>query len=595
MVATKNIPEQADVVIVGAGAAGLYCAWRLLKQDPARTIAIFDRLNRTGGRLDTDLIKIEDTGDKGSVIVRDEEGGMRFTYEMKELMSLFHALRLCDQTVYFPMTTNRYSIRGHSFTYCETAEDDNAIWGELYDLDPTEEGQSPGALITTVYDRIVMENTGKAPPPDPTPEYWQRVRNKFTWKGIPLNQWTMWGLLRDMGYSEECVTMFTHTIGFEGPFLSLVNAGEAWQILEDFPMNPHYWTFKYGYSTLIKALQSEIEAMAGDIIHLGANVDSMVSAAGGYDVQLSLAEPGDSAYPFEAGLRKHTICGSQVILAVPSEAMKTLFLTSPVLNQAANARQIYDDIRSVLGMGLMKINLYYEDPWWENGLTGQEPVKGGPSFTDLPINAVYPFYPLDGISATSPAALTIYCDFNNINFWNGLQNVGPKFSSPLQQEHSQPPQVIFPASDAVVDEATRQFKQLFKSHYVPEPVMTSYRSWTNQDDFGFGYHQWALNVDDREVIQRMVQPVPDEQIYTCNEAWSDQQGWVNGSLRSSDLVLTQIYGLEKIDETYDSCEAKTPPADPTCVDGQYVYPDDSERPPIEGGKRWKTCSSPRRH
>ena len=112
------LPESADIIIVGAGVAGLYCAWRLMEQDPSRKIVVVDRLNRTGGRLDTDLVKIHGA-DGEDAIVRDEEGGMRFNYGMKELMALNGSLNLCDDIVPFlmsPLTgdpnNNRFYVRG---------------------------------------------------------------------------------------------------------------------------------------------------------------------------------------------------------------------------------------------------------------------------------------------------------------------------------------------------------------------------------------------------------------------------------------------------------------------------------------------------
>ena len=65
-------------------------------------------------------------------------------------------------------------------------------------------------------------------------------------------------MLRGMGYSEECITMVTETSGFRGPFQALPNAGEAWQILEDFPANPPYFTLKDGFSSLIRRLEKEV-------------------------------------------------------------------------------------------------------------------------------------------------------------------------------------------------------------------------------------------------------------------------------------------------------------------------------------------------
>ena len=546
----KNIAKTSDIIIVGAGVSGLYAAWRLLKQKPNRRVTIVERLDRTGGRLDTDLIKIK-TGKKSSSVVRDEEGGMRFTYEMEELMALFYGLQLCDQIVDFPMTTNRYYIRGHSFTLEEAEANNNAIWGALYDLAPAEQNQSPGTILGVIYNRILKANGYDNAPANPTPKFWQDFRNDFKWNGVTLNKWQLGGLIRDMGYSQECLKMMVDTVGFQAPFLSTVNAGEAWQILEDFPKNPHYHTFKYGFSTLIKALQKEVENMGGEI-HTSINVNS-ISKFGkdSYELEVSPTQKDGINYPDNR--KKIAIKGSKVILAIASNAMEQLYIASPVMHKAKNTKQLWEDIHSIVNMRLLKINLYFEKPWWRNGDTGQPEINYGPSFTDLPINAVYPFYPIDGPSNTDPAALTIYCDYNNTNFWQGLQNVGPLFDSELQKEHSKSPQTLFAASQAVVDEAIKQFKQLFNTHVIPTPVMTSYRNWDGEDNFGYAYHQWAQNAEDRKVIKRMTKLITGEDIYSCNEAWSDTQGWVNGALRSTDLVLTKHFDLNTINKEYTGC------------------------------------------
>jgi len=84
-----------DIAIVGAGVAGLFCARQLLQADPTRRIVVFDRLNRTGGRLDTDLIQLKDSSGK-TVEVKDEEGGMRFNTSMQELFTVLGRLGLCN-------------------------------------------------------------------------------------------------------------------------------------------------------------------------------------------------------------------------------------------------------------------------------------------------------------------------------------------------------------------------------------------------------------------------------------------------------------------------------------------------------------------
>ena len=57
----SNLDEskQVDFAIVGAGISGLYCALRLSQAHPTKRIAVIERLNRTGGRLNTDLITIQ--------------------------------------------------------------------------------------------------------------------------------------------------------------------------------------------------------------------------------------------------------------------------------------------------------------------------------------------------------------------------------------------------------------------------------------------------------------------------------------------------------------------------------------------------------
>ncbi|MEP3836914.1 MAG: FAD-dependent oxidoreductase [Algibacter sp.] len=541
----KDVAKTSDIIIVGAGVSGLYAAWRLLRKHPKLKVTIIERLNRTGGRLDTDLIKIGK-----ETIVRDEEGGMRFTYEMTELMSLFHGLNLCDQIVDFPMTTNRFFVRGHSFTAEEAANNNNAIWAALYDLLPPEQNQSPGTILSIIYNRILKANGIDGAPSNPTPEFWQDFRLKFKWKSITLNKWQLGGLIRDMGYSQECIKMLVDTVGFQAPFLSSVSAGEAWQILEDFPKNPHYYTFKYGFSTLTDALKVEVEKMGG-AIHTSINVNS-ITKSNKDKYQLEIAPTPEHGHYFMDNKNKIQIEGSKIILAIASNAMSQLFEDSPVLHKAKNAKQIWEDIHSIVNMRLLKINLYFNEPWWRNGDTGQPPINFGPSFTDLPINAVYPFYPVDGPSNSKPAALTIYCDYNNTNFWQGLQNVGPLFDSKLQKEHSQEPKTLFAASQAVVDEALKQFKQLFNTHVIPKPILTTFRNWDGEDHFGYAYHQWGQNADDKKVISRMVRLVNNEDIFSCNEAWSDMQGWVNGAIRSTDLVLAE-FDLINITDEFTGC------------------------------------------
>ena len=337
--------------------------------------------------------------------------------------------------------------------------------------------------------------------------------------------------------------MLSHTLGFLGPFLSLANAGEAFQILEDFPPSAKFHTFRDGFSIVPNTLVDRIEKLGGKIF-LSSNVDlidRIAGTKGDYRLDLTQATPPEEPsgpYPNPDARRKE-IHTSKVVLAVASKALRSLYTTSPALHAQGNPSQLWANLSSVQNMRLMKINLYYDHIWWPS--SGDPDSKNqllyGHSFSDTALGSVYPFYALDNPD-TSPAALTIYCDFYNTDFWQGLQNVEPLFNSPLQKKHSQSPHVLFAASEAIVAEVTRQFQNLFRIPDVPRPILTSFRNWDGEGDFGYAYHQWGLSVNDRHVIAELVEPVPG--VYTCNESYSDMQGWVNGSLRSADCMLEKL-------------------------------------------------------
>lgn len=588
MAAQPAVPSDADVVVVGAGMSGLYVTWRLLREDPTLRICVLEKIDRTGGRLDSDVVHFPDAD------VKEEEGGMRFTFDtMDDLMSLFLDLGIADQIVPFPMSSggdNRLYFRGHAFTNADSVSDGFGIWGDLYDLEPAERGVNPRTIIDTVFNRILAENPGFTQRPDPrTPEFWQAFRLDCSWNGVSLKDWTLWGLLDAMGYSNEAITLLYRLLGFNGTFLSEMNAGEAFQLLEDFPAEPQFKTLQDGFSTLPNALVREI---GDEHIFLDTTVDRIEAAEGGGYVLRWTTRDGEES-------TTGTTCTPRVVLGLPRLALEQLFISSDVLNRVDDGRAeaLWNTLQTTTDQALLKINLYYPHAWWGNSLSGEAPVAFGPNFSDLPLGTVYPFYAIDpavyagleyeewlagkGEEATpevrarldaiaaakydKPAALTIYCDYLNINFWRALQQSGPLFDSPMQRAASDAdPQTVYPASEAVVEAATRLFRRLFNSHYVPRPVLTSARIWSGATTFGvapaeqvgFGVHQWGLHADDRQVMADLVEPLPG--LYTCGEAFSDYQGWVEGALRSADKVLAAGFGLDPISVVYERENGQAP-------------------------------------
>ena len=581
----QQVPARVTTLIVGAGMSSLYSAWRILENDPGADLILMEKTHRTGGRLDSDLIEF--TRDE---VIKEEEGGMRFTFDsMDNLMALFMLLDLDDEIVPFPMNTdsnNRLCFRGKSFNAGQAVANDFGIWKTLYDLLPSEQNINPGSVIDTVFNRILAANPQFTERPHVrTAEFWQKFRLTCTWNNVPMSDWTLWTLFNDMGYSKECINLLYGVAGFNGTFLSEMNAGEAYQLLEDFPADPDFKTLRDGFSMLPNALVKKIEAHSQSQICLNTTVQSIdQKTEGGYVVTYS-REHSDGS------MTNETITAERIILGLPRLALEKLFNRSDAVHKlpADQAEYLWNSLQTTTNQPLLKINLYYDKAWWGTEVSGRPSVGYGPNFSDLPTGAVYPFYALDeptiaaleylkfmeqgkhpvpadlqpkldAIASSKfdkPAALTIYCDYLNINFWKALQKNGPLFTSPMQEQYNlKRPQAVFAASEAVVAAATSFFKQLFDTNYVPRPQLTSTRIWAGSalfggqpsEQFDYGVHQWAVNANDAEVMAFLTEPLPN--IHICGEAYSDDQGWVEGALRSANLVLNKAFGLQSVAQAY---------------------------------------------
>jgi lysine 2-monooxygenase len=78
--------------------------------------------------------------------------------------------------------------------------------------------------------------------------------------------------------------------------------------------------------------------------------------------------------------------------------------------------------------------------------------------------------------------------------------------------------------------------------FIP-PYAAVFRDWT-QDPFGGGWHFWKIGFDSKQVMRRMQRPLPEASLYICGEAWSTQQGWVEGALETADIVLEEQLHLQ---------------------------------------------------
>ena len=89
----QNSFREIDCIIVGAGVSGLYCAYKMSKNEVYR-IVVLEKSDRIGGNLKSEFVKIN-----GHTIVQ-EEGGMRF-YANKRVYNFAKKLGLGDDIIEF--------------------------------------------------------------------------------------------------------------------------------------------------------------------------------------------------------------------------------------------------------------------------------------------------------------------------------------------------------------------------------------------------------------------------------------------------------------------------------------------------------------
>ncbi len=159
---------------------------------------------------------------------------------------------------------------------------------------------------------------------------------------------------------------------------------------------------------------------------------------------------------------------------------------------------------------------------------------------------------------TNSVLMVSYNDSVSVEFWAGLARHWERYEPP---SHACPPGV--PISDevrrlsaptAMVAELQSQLRELHGSSRLADPAtgqiippyVTLYRDWT-EEPFGGGWHFWKIGAHSGRVMQAMRHPIPSAPLYVCGEAWSRQQGWVEGALESADDVLENVLHLPRPD------------------------------------------------
>ncbi|MCK8785661.1 FAD-dependent oxidoreductase [Roseomonas sp. NAR14] len=565
MTATTDLPD-LDVAIVGGGVSGLYAGWRLLTAPPDDTtppgawaraaggrlrVTLFEGSDRVGGRL----LSATSPHLPGTVC---EIGGMRYVHPDQKLVAglVETVLKLPYHAQTVDRDENIAFLRGRLLR-----SRDLGTPGLLpYHLDQAEAswlaarpGGAPAAMIGRVLKALLpgleaARATGRLREFLATAEV----------DGLALHKHGFWNLLA-RGMSPDAYQAARATIGYDC-LGGNTNAADLAAEYFDFGKDVEYRMLDDGYERLPWELRGLLER-AGGGVELGRWL-------GGFEA----APLADGS----TGVRLHFLDGGPVtaralILAMPRRSLELLRRAGPVLDDdAVRAR-----LGTVTPVPLYKLFLVYQEPWWQ-----QAGVSRGRSLTDLPLRQCY-YWPTDPRAcpaATGPAAIMAYNDLLNVSFWAGLRTLpdpsrpslhprtARRYAAARQAGAATPhfgraaaPQPLAAADDAfagqlrrnwqqhdaserMVAEMHRQLRQMHGVDDAPGPIDAAFADWAD-DPYGGGVHLWNVGLPSGEVEQDMTQPRPGFPCYVCGEAYSTRQTWVEGALRTAEIVLQRRLGL----------------------------------------------------
>jgi monoamine oxidase len=519
--AQSNVEDQTfDVAVVGGGISGVYAAWRLMqgpydgsaladivtKAGAKPRVGLFEVSRRIGGRLfSVRLPGLED--------IPVELGGMRFLESHRRVFGLIQHLGLSfrELPINDPNNKTLFYLRGRHFT----AND----WGRPeftppYRLDRGERARSPGSLLIEVALRHVNKT--------------DQLRNIGFWN-LLLDELSLeaYQLLREAGGYDTIVHNWSAAEAI--PFL-----------LADFAPNARYLVLKDGFQFLPRQLAVQFQ-QSGGTIAMGHRLHRIDRQHDGW-LRLTFDRartdpPGNYCYRRVA---EETVYRARhLILAMPRRALELLHPDSYLFSSS----QFETDLQSVLPQPGFKIFAAYRSPWWFE----QRGVRAGRSVTDLPLRQCYYWHTAEG----KPSALMAsYNDGASVEYWSGLARETPRY---VPSPSMCPPGVPIPddvmqlsASAPLVRELQNQLRELHglpdlpprALGQVPEPYVAVFQNWT-QDPFGGGWHFWKIGANAKVIGRRMRHPIPEAPIYICGEAWSRQQGWVEGALETADALLEE--------------------------------------------------------
>lgn len=518
---------------------------------------IFELSDRIGGRLESVTLP--------GMTITGELGGMRYMTSQEIVTSLIENVFKDElKNIPFPMgeDANHFGYfrkQRLKMDAWQNSQNQGAKLETNYILNEEDVGYSADQLFNKIIYDVLMadtwfvENYAKlvSNPQEYdytfqiTREQWNVIKPRLTYnfpgayEGLKVNDIGFWNLIKDR-VSQEGYTFLAEAGGYYSNTINW-NAAEAFPyMVGDFSnAGSEYKTIEGGYDLIAYAIANGYTKNEGANIWMGNRL-----------VTFKKQTTGAYKYILEFHNQKTgtnwTLEANKIVLAMPRRSLELLDYNNFFFDQDTQ-KILQKNMASVIKEPSLKILMGFENPWWKEDFG----TLAGHSITDLPLRQCYYF----GTDPNDSHSLFLgsYNDMRTVTFWQALANSKrgggikrklfvPRATNMALLSAFSEKLMSNQATQVMVDEAMNQIRELHGRVDIPMPYVTWYKDWS-QDPYGGGYHAWKANYDIANTMKYMRNPIAEETIYICGEAYSDQQGWVEGAFCVAERMLEDYFGL----------------------------------------------------
>lgn len=499
-----------DVAIIGGGVAGNYTAWRLIKDQPKLKIVVIEQSERLGGRLYSEPIS-------GINSVQIEHGGMRFSRNHKLLSHLVDYLGLPTRPFKSVLANkNPIFIRGYH-TSLEKITNGDSVPYKI----PAELGtNSPGEVVPASI-LLFLKKQGIHPSQN---KNLIDCLGEASFNGQRFDELSFKDLLEHV-CSSEVLAYYNDVHGYWVDTHADVSARELLLGFLPFVSDSDTITISSGMQSLPIKL-AELATQSGCQYRTGRKLKSIRKSSEYFELGVSSEDSNE------------TFIATKIVLALPPNRIRK------IEGLVDLAPSLINRLNSVVEILAVKTHFVYNSCWWRS-----KQITEGEARTDLPMRQCLYMgsdhsiqnstneIPGSANNAELSVLLASYTDSEASDFWRKTAAKSP----PYANVHG-PADPSLQCSEGVIRELTKQL-EILHSLSVKLPYWASMCDWKEQPS-GVATHSWRSGYDSAKVIPLIRQPNPKLHLYICGEAFSQEQGWVNGALRSAEAMLRSCFNLQ---------------------------------------------------